>query len=350
MQTRSVLTASGRAWRRAPVRNQPRPFPTGAGAGFSPARPPGLTRNQPRPFPTGAGAGFSPARPPGLTRNQPRPFPTGARAGVLTRSHVQARSTMCPISPSPAALASHAQPFETSRARSRRAPGLVSHPPPLPGWLARAGPCLREAPLVDLDLTDEQRLISETAREFTDNEIAPRARDNDRAARFDTELARRLGDMGYLGSTVDGEYGGQSLDYVSYGLIVEQVGRGDSSARTVVSVQTSLVCGSIERWGSEEQKRRWLPRLCAGEAFGCFGLTEPDAGSDPSSMRTRAQKIDGGWRITGQKMWISLGNIADVALIFAQTNPEQRHRGIACFLVPTDVDGFTSQEIHGKLG
>src|SRR5919201_2027082 len=241
MQTRSVLTASGRAWRRAPVRNQPRPFPTGAGAGFSPARPPGLTRNQPRPFPTGAGAGFSPARPPGLTRNQPRPFPTGAGAGVLTRSHVQARSTMCPISPSPAALASHAQPFETSRARSRRAPGLVSHPLALQGSLetsrarsrrapglvshpialqgslARAGPCLREAPLVDLDLTDEQRMISETAREFTDNEIAPRARDNDRAARFDTELARRLGDMGYLGSTVDGEYGGQRLRYVSYG-------------------------------------------------------------------------------------------------------------------------------------
>ncbi len=203
---------------------------------------------------------------------------------------------------------------------------------------------------MDLDLTDEQRLISETAREFTDNEIIPRARDNDRAARFDIELARRLGDMGYLGSTVDAQQGGQSLDYVSYGLIVEQVGRGDSSARTVVSVQTSLVCGSIERWGSEAQKRRWLPRLCAGDAFGCFGLTEPDAGSDPASMRTRAEKIDGGWRITGQKMWISLGNVADVALIFAQTNPEQRHRGIACFLVPTDADGFTSQEIHGKLG
>jgi butyryl-CoA dehydrogenase len=203
---------------------------------------------------------------------------------------------------------------------------------------------------VDLDLTDEQRLISETAREFTDNEIVPRARENDRAARFDAELAQRLGDMGYLGSTVDEKYGGQGLDYVSYALIVEQVGRGDSSARTVVSVQTSLVCGSIERWGTEEQKQRWLPRLCAGEAFGCFGLTEPDAGSDPASMRTRAQKIDGGWRLTGQKMWISLCNVADVALIFAQTNPEQRHRGIACFLVPTDSDGFSSQEIHGKLG
>jgi butyryl-CoA dehydrogenase len=203
---------------------------------------------------------------------------------------------------------------------------------------------------VDLDLTDEQRLISETARDFTDNEIIPRARDNDREARFDIELARRLGDMGYLGSTVDEEYGGQGLGYVSYGLIVEQIGRGDSSARTVVSVQTSLVCGSIERWGTEEQKKRWLPRLCAGEAFGCFGLTEPDAGSDPSSMRTRAVKIDGGWRITGQKMWISLGNVAEVALVFAQTNPEEHHRGIACFLVPTESDGFSSQEIHGKLG
>jgi butyryl-CoA dehydrogenase len=203
---------------------------------------------------------------------------------------------------------------------------------------------------LDLDLTDEQQLISETARDFTDNEIVPRARDNDREARFDIELARRLGQMGYLGATVDEEYGGQGLDYVSYGLIVEQVGRGDSSARTVVSVQTSLVCGAIERWGTDDQKRRWLPRLCAGDAFGCFGLTEPDAGSDPSSMRTRAAKVDGGWRITGQKMWISLGNVAEVALIFAQTNPEAHHRGIACFLVPTDSDGFSSQEIHGKLG
>jgi butyryl-CoA dehydrogenase len=203
---------------------------------------------------------------------------------------------------------------------------------------------------VDLDLTDEQRLIQETARDFVDNEVIPRARDNDRAARFDRELAQRLGDMGYLGAPVAEEYGGRGLDYVSYGLIVEEVGRGDSSARTVVSVQTSLVCGSIERWATDEQKRRWLPRLCAGEAFGCFGLTEPDAGSDPSSMRTRAEKVDGGWRISGQKMWISLGNVAEVALIFAQTDPDKRHRGIACFLVPTEAEGFSSQEIHGKLG
>jgi alkylation response protein AidB-like acyl-CoA dehydrogenase len=203
---------------------------------------------------------------------------------------------------------------------------------------------------MDLELSDEQRLIEETAREFTDQEIAPRARDSDRAQRFDLELARRLGDMGYLGAPVDEEYGGRSLDYTSYGLIVEQIGRGDSAMRTVVSVQTSLVCGSIERWGSEEQKRRWLPRLCAGEAFGCFALTEPDAGSDPASMRSRAERLDGGWRISGQKMWISLGNVAEVALVFAQADPSQAHRGICCFLVETASDGFSAQEVHGKLG
>ena len=178
----------------------------------------------------------------------------------------------------------------------------------------------------------------------------PRARDSDRAQRFDIELARRLGDMGYLGAPVAEEYGGRALDYTSYGLIVEQVGRGDSAMRTVVSVQTSLVCGSIERWGTEDQKRRWLPRLCAGEAFGCFALTEPDAGSDPASLRTRAERTESGWRITGQKMWISLGNVAEVALVFAQADPESAHRGICCFLVPTASDGFSTQEVHGKLG
>ncbi len=199
-------------------------------------------------------------------------------------------------------------------------------------------------------LTDEQRLIAETAREFVDNEVIPKARESDRAERFDAALARRLGDMGYLGAPVAEEYGGRGLDYVSYGLIVEEVGRGDSAQRTVVSVQTSLVCGSIERWGSEEQKQRWLPKLCSGEAFGCFGLTEPDTGSDAAAVRTHAEKVGGGWRINGQKMWISLGNVAEVALVFAQTDPSQGHRGMACFLVPTATEGFASQEVHGKLG
>jgi butyryl-CoA dehydrogenase len=203
---------------------------------------------------------------------------------------------------------------------------------------------------MDFQLTDEQRLISEAARDFADREIVPRVKDNDRAARFDRELARKLGEVGYLGAPVAEEYGGRGLDYIGYGLIVEQVGRADSSARTVVSVQTSLVAGSIERWGTEEQKQRWLPRLCSGEALGCFGLTEPDTGSDAANLRTRATKTESGWKISGQKMWISLGNVAEVALIFAQTDPALKHRGLACFLVPTESPGFASQEIHGKLG
>ena len=203
---------------------------------------------------------------------------------------------------------------------------------------------------MNLDLTDEQRLIQETAREFSDREIIPRARENDRAERFDLDLVKRIADMGYLGAPVAEEYGGRSLDYISYGLIVEEIGRGDSSARTVVSVQTSLVAGSIEQWGTEEQKRAILPKLCAGEWLGCFGLTEPGTGSDAASVATRATKQNGGWSISGSKMFISLGNNAQVAMIFAQTDPEKKHRGVACFLVPTDRPGFSSQEIHGKLG
>ena len=204
--------------------------------------------------------------------------------------------------------------------------------------------------MIDFELTDEQRLIRETAREFADREIIPVARDNDRNERFDTDLVKKLGEMGYLGPIVAEEYGGRGLDYRTYALIVEEVGRGDSSARTVVSVQTSLVCSSIQRWGSEEQKHEWLPRLCSGEILGCFGLTEPDTGSDAANLKTRAHKTDGGWRISGQKQWISMGNYAKVALLFAQTDPELKHRGLAAFLVPTDRPGFSSSSIHGKLG
>jgi butyryl-CoA dehydrogenase len=203
---------------------------------------------------------------------------------------------------------------------------------------------------MNLDLTDEQQLIRETARDFADREIIPRARDNDRNERFDLELVAKIGEMGYLGAPVEEKYGGRSLDYVSYGLVVEEIGRGDSSARTVVSVQTSLVAGSIEQWGTEEQKRELLPKLCSGEWLGCFGLTEPGTGSDAASVVTRATRRNGGWVISGSKMFISLGNHSKIALIFAQTDPEKGHRGMGCFIVPTDSKGFSSQEIHGKLG
>ena len=204
--------------------------------------------------------------------------------------------------------------------------------------------------MIDFELTDEQRLIRETARDFADREIVPRARDNDRNEHFDTELVKKIADMGFLGAIVPEQYGGRDVDYRTYALIVEEIGRGCSAMRTVVSVVTSLVCSSIVRWGTEAQKQEWLPQLCSGEALGCFGLTEPDTGSDAANLKTRAKQVDGKWRITGGKMWISLGNYSKLALVFAQTDPEKKHRGLACFLVPTDQPGFTTQEIHHKLG
>jgi alkylation response protein AidB-like acyl-CoA dehydrogenase len=203
---------------------------------------------------------------------------------------------------------------------------------------------------MDFALTDEQELVRETARRFTDHEIMPAAKENARNKHFDVELVRKLADQGYLGAIVPREYGGAGLDYVTYGLIVEEIGRGDSAMRTVVSVQTSLVCSAILRWGTEEQKQHYLPKLCSGEWLGCFGLTEPDTGSDAANQRTRAKKTDDGWVINGAKMWISMGNHAKVALVFAQTDPELKHRGIACFLVDTDQPGFQPSTIEGKMG
>jgi butyryl-CoA dehydrogenase len=204
--------------------------------------------------------------------------------------------------------------------------------------------------VIDFELTDEQRLVRDTAREFADNEIAPRARDNDREGRFDTELVAKMAAMGFIGPILPEEYGGRGIDYRTYGLIVEEIGRADSSARTVVSVNTSLVGSAIARWGTEEQKQAFIPGICSGEALGCFGLTEPDTGSDAANLKTRAEKVDGGWRLTGQKQWISMGNVAAFALVFAQTDPAKGHRGLAAFLVPTGSAGFSSAEIHGKLG
>ena len=204
--------------------------------------------------------------------------------------------------------------------------------------------------MIDFELTDEQRLIRDTARDFADNEITPRARESDREGRFDTELVKKLGDMGFIGPILPEEYGGRGIDYRTYALIVEEIGRADSSARTVVSVNTSLVGSAIARWGSDEQKQRLIPGLCSGEAMGCFGLTEPDTGSDAANLKTRAEKTSDGWKLTGQKQWISLANHAAFALIFAQTEAGTGSKGLAAFAVPTDSTGFSSAEIHGKLG
>jgi butyryl-CoA dehydrogenase len=203
---------------------------------------------------------------------------------------------------------------------------------------------------MDFELTDEQRLIKETAREFTDKEIVQQTRENARNHHFDLDLVKKIASQGYLGAIVPTEYGGAGLDYLSYGLIVEEIGRGDSAIRTVISVQTSLVCSAILKWGTEEQKHHYLPKLCSGEWLGCFGLTEPDTGSDAANQKTRAKKTDGGWVINGAKMWISMGNYARVALIFAQTDPELGYKGLACFLVDTEQDGYKPSTIEHKMG
>jgi len=203
---------------------------------------------------------------------------------------------------------------------------------------------------MDFDLTDEQELIRETARKFTDEVVWERARENARRHHFDRDLVGLIADQGYLGAIVPQEYGGAGLDYLTYGIVVEEIGRGDSAMRTVISVQTSLVCSTLLKWGTEEQKRHYLPKLCTGEWLGCFGLTEPDTGSDAANQRTRARRTDDGWVINGAKMWISMGNHAKVALVFAQTDPELKHRGLACFLVDCDQPGFQPSEIHGKMG
>src|SRR5277367_2466228 len=203
---------------------------------------------------------------------------------------------------------------------------------------------------MDFDLTDEQRLIRDTAREFADNEIVAQSRENARNHHFDTDLVKKIADQGYLGAIVPREYGGAGLDYVSYGLVVEEIGRADSAMRTVVSVQTSLVCSALVRWGTEEQKQKYLPKLCSGEWLGCFGLTEPDTGSDAANQKTRAVKTDSGWVINGAKMWISMGNFAKLALIFAQTDPALGYRGLGCFLVETDQPGYQASTIEHKMG
>jgi len=202
---------------------------------------------------------------------------------------------------------------------------------------------------MDLRLTDEQQAVRAAAREWTNRVVVPAAIDNDRHERFPQEALDGLRSAGWIGMSISEEYGGGGADPMSYVLLIEELGRGDANVRSIVSVHLGLVAGSIERWGTDEQKQRWLPRMASGECLGCFGLTEPDAGSDPASLRSTAVGDGAGWRISGRKMFITNGDIAGVALVMARTGGPGA-RGVSAFLVPTDADGFTAQPIHGKLG
>jgi butyryl-CoA dehydrogenase len=202
---------------------------------------------------------------------------------------------------------------------------------------------------VDFDLTDEQQLIRETARAFCDREIVPHARDWDRSERMDPGIVAKLADVGFLGCALPEAHGGMGLDTVSYCLVMEELGRADSSVRGIVSVNNGLAGKTIAAWGTEAQRAEWLPRMCSGEALGCYALTEPGSGSDPASLVTRADRDGDGWVLNGSKIFITLGSWAGVALVFARTGGVGP-RGITCFLVPTAAEGFSALKIDGKLG
>ncbi|HKB93492.1 MAG TPA: acyl-CoA dehydrogenase family protein [Gaiellaceae bacterium] len=202
---------------------------------------------------------------------------------------------------------------------------------------------------MDFGLTPEQELIRDTAREFCAREIVPHAREWDRSERMDEGIVAKLADVGFLGCGLPEEYGGMGLDQVSYCLVMEELGKADSSVRGIASVNNGLAGKTIAKWGTEEQKQEWLPRMCSGEALGCYALTEPGAGSDPGSLRTRAERDGEGWVISGSKIFITLGSWAGVALVFARTGGPGP-RGISCFLVPTAVEGYRANRIDGKLG
>lgn len=201
--------------------------------------------------------------------------------------------------------------------------------------------------LLEQQLTEEERQIRDAAHAYCQQSLQPRVLSAYREERFDREIMKEMGEMGLLGPTVAEEYGGAGIGHVAYGLIAREVERVDSGYRSAMSVQSSLVMYPIETYGSEEQKRKYLPKLASGEWVGCFGLTEPDHGSDPGSMITRAKKVDGGYRLTGQKMWITNSPIADLAVVWAKS---EAHDGkIKGFIVERGTEGFSTPKIEGKL-
>ena len=203
---------------------------------------------------------------------------------------------------------------------------------------------------MDFSLNEDQRMIRDSVRKFVQERIIPNARQWEHDGKFPRDLLYKMGELGYLGVPIPEEYGGAGLDYISEAIVFEEVGYGDSSVRTTLSVQMSLVELTILKWGTEAQKQRYLPDLCSGQSIGCFGLTEPNAGSDAGNIATTAKRVGDEWVLSGQKVWISNGTWADVAIIFAQTEPGSKHKGMAAFLVDTKTAGFTSRKMTGKLG
>ena len=203
---------------------------------------------------------------------------------------------------------------------------------------------------VDSLLTEEERMVRDTIREWVEDRVIPVIGDAYVERRFPKELVPEIGQLGMLGANLPEEYGCAGLGNVAYGLIMQELERGDSGVRSFASVQGALVMYPIHAFGSEEQRRTWLPKLATGEKIGCFGLTEPDYGSNPAGMITTARETsDGGWALNGTKMWITNGSMADVAVVWAQTREPGDAKGIRGFVVPTDTPGFSARDQKGKL-
>ena len=202
---------------------------------------------------------------------------------------------------------------------------------------------------IDSLLSEEERMVRDTIREWVEDRVIPIIGDAYVERRFPTELIPEIGELGMLGANLPAEYGCAELNNVSYGIIMQELERGDSGVRSFVSVQGALVMYPIYAFGSEEHRREWLPGLASGEKIGCFGLTEPDYGSNPVGMITRARETADGWVLNGTKMWITNGSMADVAVVWAQTGEAGDSRGIRGFVVPTDTPGFSARDQKGKL-
>jgi glutaryl-CoA dehydrogenase len=197
--------------------------------------------------------------------------------------------------------------------------------------------------LLEEELSEEEKMVRDSARDYAQEKLLPRVREAFREERFDREIMNEMGKLGFLGATIHG-YGCAGVNYVCYGLVAREVERVDSGYRSTLSVQSSLVMGPIHDFGTEEQKKKYLPKLATGEMIGCFGLTEPDHGSDPGSMVTRAEKVDGGYKLNGAKTWISNAPVADVAVIWAKLDGVIRG-----FIVERGTKGFSTPKIEGKL-
>jgi alkylation response protein AidB-like acyl-CoA dehydrogenase len=203
---------------------------------------------------------------------------------------------------------------------------------------------------MDLSLTPDQDAVRKAVKEWVDDVVVPRALSNDREERFPQEALDGLRQTGFIGMSIPEEYGGGGADPLSYVLMIEELGRGDANVRSIVSVHLGLVAGVVARMGTEEQKQRWLPQLATGEVLACFGLTEPDHGSDAGNLTgTAVKQPDGTYKINTRKIFITNGTIAGLALIMARTGGPGS-KGVSAFLVPTDTPGFTANPIHGKLG